>query len=57
MLLEAGRGGVTFCFTLTVVLLLMLGDVEDLVSAYKASGREQKDIDFSLDDQIISAAS
>jgi nucleoside-diphosphate-sugar epimerase len=34
-----------------------LGDVEDLVSAYKASGREQKDIDFSLDDQIISAAS
>ena len=39
------------------MLLLILGDVEDLVSAYKASGREQKDIDFSLDDQIISAAS
>lgn len=34
-----------------------LADVEDLVAAYKASGREQNDIDFSLDDQIISAAS
>ena len=43
--------------TLTVFLHLMLGDIEELVSAYKASGREQKDIDFSLDDQIISATS
>lgn len=44
-------------FTLTIIMIAMPGDVEDLVSAYKASGREQKDIDFSLDDQIISAAS
>lgn len=32
-----------------------LADVDDLVAAYKASGREQKDIDFSVDDQIIAA--
>jgi hypothetical protein len=51
------RAGVGTGFILTVILPVMLGDVEDLVSAYKASGREQKDIDFSLDDQIICAAS
>lgn len=34
-----------------------LTDVDDLVAAYKASDREQKDIDFSIDDQIIAAAS
>ncbi len=34
-----------------------LSDVDDLVSAYKASGRESKDIDFSIDDEIIAACS
>lgn len=33
-----------------------LADVDALVAAYKESGREQKDIDFSVDDQIIAAA-
>lgn len=33
-----------------------LGDVGDLVAAYKASGRESKDIDFSVDDEIIAAS-
>jgi hypothetical protein len=42
---------------LTFIFASILGDVEDLVQAYKASGREQKDIDFSLDDQIIAASS
>lgn len=30
-----------------------LGDVEALVQAYKDSGRETKDIDFSIDDKIL----
>lgn len=32
-----------------------LKDVEQLVQAYKASGRESKDIDFSVDDRILSS--
>ena len=31
------------------------GDAAALVAAYKASGRESKDIDFSLDDKILAA--
>lgn len=34
-----------------------LKDIDDLVAAYKASGRDQKDIDFSGDDEIIAASS
>ena len=34
-----------------------LADVDALVAAYKESGRESKDVDFSLDDQIIAASS
>ena len=33
-----------------------LKDIDDLVAAYKQSGRQDKDIDFSLDDQITAAA-
>jgi nucleoside-diphosphate-sugar epimerase len=32
-----------------------LGDVDALVKAYKDSGRESKDIDFSIDDKILSS--
>lgn len=32
-----------------------LADVDALVAAYKESGRAEKDIDFSIDDQIIAA--
>mmetsp|Transcript_1971 Transcript_1971/g.4448 ORF Transcript_1971/g.4448 Transcript_1971/m.4448 type:complete len:360 (+) Transcript_1971:37-1116(+) len=32
-----------------------VGDVNDLVDAYFASGRDKKDIDFSIDDKIIQA--
>lgn len=32
-----------------------LADCDDLVAAYKASGRQNKDIDFSIDDKILSA--
>ncbi|KIZ01034.1 hypothetical protein MNEG_6928 [Monoraphidium neglectum] len=32
-----------------------LADAADLVAAYKASGRQNKDIDFSVDDKILSA--
>lgn len=32
-----------------------LGDVDDLVAAYKASGRHHKDADFSIDDKILKA--
>jgi nucleoside-diphosphate-sugar epimerase len=32
-----------------------LADVAQLVEAYKASGRLEKDIDFSVDDQILAS--
>ena len=32
-----------------------LEDVESLVQAYKDSGRAEKDIDFSVDDKILSS--
>lgn len=32
-------------------------DVNDLVEAYYASGRDKKDVDFSIDDKIIQAVS
>ena len=31
------------------------GDVSSLIEAYKASGRADKDIDFSVDDKILAA--
>ena len=30
-------------------------DVKQLVQAYKESGRESKEIDFSIDDQILAS--
>jgi hypothetical protein len=34
-----------------------LGDVDQLVREYQKSGRQNKDIDFSIDDKILSAVS
>ena len=31
------------------------GDASSLIEAYKASGRADKDIDFSVDDKILAA--
>ena len=33
-----------------------VGDADALVEAYKASGREEKEIDFSVDDKILAGA-
>jgi len=34
-----------------------VGDADELVKAYLASGRDKKEIDFSIDDKIIQAMS